>query len=148
VVLDLEPLLDALLVEVVGADQFDDLDPSIELGLLDESLHTDGAHPQLIPDLLVDSGGLTDAVDAAVEEGLAHPAVLNSESPILVKTAAVLAVLLGDQDAEDGDEEDGRRVQHPHDHRVLHIKGTRTHQVGEETNRKESKLAFVVLPLE
>lgn len=106
VIFDFEPLLDALLVEVVLAGQFYDLHSSIQLSLLDQALHTDRTHSQLIPHLLVYSGPLSDAVDAAVEEGLAYSPVLNGQSSILVKTKTVLVIFLADQDAEDGDEED------------------------------------------
>lgn len=61
---------------------------------------------------------------------------------------AVLVVLLTDQHAEDRDKEDSRRVQHPYDHRVLNIKRTGTHQMGEQADREKSERTLIALALE
>jgi hypothetical protein len=66
----------------------------------------------------------------------------------MVQTMAILVVLLTDQHAEDRDEEDCSRVQHPHDHRVLNIERTGTHQMGEETDGEQSERTLIILPLE
>lgn len=133
---------------MMPAGQFDDLDLSIQLSLLDQSLHANGTNSQLIPHLLIDSGRLADAVYAAIEQCLIHAPILLGQSPIVIQALRILKVLLTDQYAEDGDEEDRRRVQHPNDHRVLHIERTGSHQIREEADGEKSERTLVALPLE
>lgn len=146
-VLHFQPLLDAFLMKVMPAGQFDDLHLSVQLSLLNQSLHAYGANSQLISHLIIDSGRLADPVYIAIEQCLIHTPILLGQSSIMIQTLRILIVLLTDQYAEDRDEEDCRRVQHPYDHRVLHIERTGTHQMREETDWEKSERTLVVLPL-
>lgn len=143
-----QPLLDTFLMEVMSACQFDDLHLSIQLSMLDQSLHTDSTHSQFVSHLLIDSGGFADAIYTAIKQRLIHVSIMLTQSSIMAKTIAILIVLLTDQYAQYRDEKNCRRIQHPYDHRVLNIERTATHQMREETDGEKSKRTLIFLPLE
>lgn len=63
-VLDAQPLLYALFVEVVPATQLDDFEATAQLALADQFVDADGAQAKLLSDFLPYGGGLRNTVDA------------------------------------------------------------------------------------
>lgn len=124
VVLDLQPLLDALLVEVVPALQFYDIDVVVLVLPLQQIVQANRALSEVVLRFLTNDCLLGQFELVAVQQRLVDAAVEPRVPPVVVQARAVLVVLLAEDDADDRDEEGGGRVEHPGDHRVLGAKLT------------------------
>lgn len=118
-VLHLQPLLDALLVEVVPALQFYYLHLVVLVLPLEQVVQADRALPEAVLYLLADHRLFCQLELVAVQQGLVDAAVEPGVTPVVVQARAVLVVLLAEDDADEGNEEGGGCIQHPGYHRVF-----------------------------
>lgn len=123
-VLHLQPLLDALLVEMVPALQFYDLDLVVLMLPLQQIVQANRAFPEVVLCLLAYHRLFCELELVAVQKGFVYAAVEPRVPPVVVQTGTVLVVFLAEDDADDGDEEGSGRIEHPGYHRVFRAKLT------------------------
>ena len=116
-VLDLEPEVEALLVEHVAASQLDHL--LFPLDSLQDLVQADGAQADLMLDALVDHHLRPDGVDVAVHQGLVQRTQLGVQLPVGRHLRTIVVVLLAERHANDAGQEGTGREQQPHHHVVL-----------------------------